>query len=226
MSKNLLAAGLLVLPVFFSGCETLEKARSADECESRVYDLNRKVLELSRQKEELAARNAELMESSRDKISDLEKAKNDLADTLNKELSDYKAKLQMTERGLVITFMAEIFFDSGKVWIKERAKPILRKVARVLNNDVPEALVAIEGHTDNQPIRHSGWRSNWELSTGRSLSVLHYFTEECGVSPRRLSANGYGEYRPVAANDTAEGRRQNRRVEIVIIPSKIKKVGK
>ncbi len=226
MFKNLAVFGLLMAAVFLSGCGTLEQARSAEECQSRVRDLNQKLTELSRQKDELSVRNAELMESSREKISDLEKAKRDLAESLNSELNDYKAKLQMTERGLVITFMAEIFFDSGKVWIRESAKPILRKVARVLNNDVPDARVAVEGHTDDVPIRHSGWRSNWELSTGRSLSVLHYFIDECGVSPQRLSVNGYGEYRPVASNDTAAGRRQNRRVEIIILPSKISKVRK
>lgn len=224
MLKNLVIFGLLTAAVSLSGCGTLERARSADECQSRVYDLDRKLSELSRRNEELSARNAELMESSREKISGLEKAKNELTESLNKELSEYKAKLQMTERGLVITFMAEIFFDSGKVWIREGAKPVLRKVARVLNNDVPDALVAIEGHTDNVPIKYSGWRSNWELSTGRALSVLHYFVDECGVSSPRLSVNGYGEYRPVASNGTAEGRRQNRRVEIVILPSKISKV--
>ncbi|PIQ87934.1 MAG: hypothetical protein COV73_01520 [Candidatus Omnitrophica bacterium CG11_big_fil_rev_8_21_14_0_20_43_6] len=77
----------------------------------------------------------------------------------------------------------------------------------------------MEGHTDNVPISKSGWKSNWELSTARALSVLHYLAGEQGVSPERLSAIGYGEYRPLASNETADGRKQNRRVEIVILPN-------
>ena len=75
----------------------------------------------------------------------------------------------------------------------------------------------IEGHTDNQPIKRSGWKSNWELSTARALSVLHYLSEKSVAEPR-LAATGYGEYKPVATNDAREGRQKNRRVEIVILP--------
>jgi chemotaxis protein MotB len=77
--------------------------------------------------------------------------------------------------------------------------------------------VGIEGHTDNDPIKKSGWKSNWELSTARALSVLHYLSEQ-SVNEPRLSAIGYGEYRPVASNDIKDGRQKNRRVEIVILP--------
>ena len=87
--------------------------------------------------------------------------------------------------------------------------------------------IGIEGYTDDVPIKYSGWKSNWELSTARSLSVLHFLVNEKGISPERLSAIGFGEYRPVASNDTKEGRKLNRRVEIVIQPkiSKIKEPG-
>ncbi len=84
--------------------------------------------------------------------------------------------------------------------------------------------VAVEGHTDNQPIKHSGWRSNWELSTARALAVLHYFVDTRGLPPTRFQVIGVGEQRPVASNETAQGRQQNRRVEIIIVPKALTKV--
>ncbi|MBN1913294.1 MAG: OmpA family protein [Candidatus Omnitrophica bacterium] len=92
------------------------------------------------------------------------------------------------------------------------------KVARVLKEEAARFNIGIEGHTDNVPIKHSGWKSNWELSTARSLSVLHYLADNKGISPERLSSIGYGEYHPVATNATSEGRKMNRRVEIIIMP--------
>ncbi|MFH0839233.1 MAG: OmpA family protein [Candidatus Omnitrophota bacterium] len=156
-------------------------------------------------------------------VDRMKEAKDMLAKELEKELSEYKAKLQMSERGLVVTFLSEVFFDSGKDIIKESGYESLNKVARVLNEKVPDNPVAIEGHTDNEPIKYSNWDSNWELSCHRALAVLHYFIDNCSVAPQRLSANGYGEYKSVAANDTKEGKQQNRRVEIVIIPAKVVK---
>jgi chemotaxis protein MotB len=191
-----------VLALFSSGCATLQKYKDCDK-------------EVARLKAELAK-----VEVEKDtEVSSLERAKEELAQSLQKELSDYKAKLQMTERGLVITFLAEVFFDSGKDEIKSAGKDSLKKVAHILNGEVVDSNIAIEGHTDNDPIRHSGWKSNWELSSARALAVLHYFIDEGKIDPARLSANGYGEYKPVASNENAKGKQQNRRVEIVILPS-------
>jgi len=94
----------------------------------------------------------------------------------------------------------------------------LDKVASVLNTTVRDLNVGIEGHTDNVPIKHSGWKSNWELSAARAMSVLHYLINEHAMDPGRLSATGFGEFHPVESNETAEGRQKNRRVEIVILP--------
>lgn len=171
------------------------------------YDSQLKRLELEKRREE----------------NRLKEAKDALAKDLQKELSEYKAKLEMTERGLVITFLAEVFFDSGKDVIRQEGFSVLEKVAKILNEKVSDSAVAIEGHTDNEPIKYSNWLSNWELSAHRALAVLHYFIDKCNIDPTRLSANGYGEYKPVATNDTKEGRQKNRRVEIVIAPSKLTK---
>ncbi len=130
----------------------------------------------------------------------------------------------MTERGLVVTFLAEIFFNSGKDDILPAGKPVLHKVTDVLNKNVPDSNVSIEGHTDSDPIKYSSWKSNWELSAARALSVLHYFIDEGLVKPERLSIAGFGEYRPVVSNDSSENKRKNRRVEIVILPSALNKV--
>lgn len=151
-------------------------------------------------------------------LDELGQTKRLLEDRLAGEIRDKQVRLEMMEKGLVVTFVADILFDSGKAKIRNEASPALDKVARVLKENVPQLRVGIEGHTDNQPIKYSGWKSNWELSIARALSVLHYLAEGEGVSPQRLSAIGYGEYQPIASNDTREGQQLNRRVEVVILP--------
>lgn len=155
-------------------------------------------------------------------MSELERAKRELENRLRGEIDDKSVKVEMLERGLVVTFVAEVLFGSGKATLREQSFNTLDEVARVLNTTVKDLDVGIEGHTDNEPIRKSGWKSNWELSSARAMSVLHYLVDENGVNPERLAAIGYGEYRPVASNETKEGRQQNRRVEIVILPNTTK----
>jgi chemotaxis protein MotB len=154
-----------------------------------------------------------------EKIEELSRAKKELEERLKAELADKKVRLALLEKGLVVTIVTdEVLFDSGKAKIRPEAYPILDKVADFLIKSLPENYIGIEGHTDNEPIKYSGWKSNWELSVHRALSVLHYLVDEKGISPERVSASGYGEWRPVASNETKEGRQLNRRVEIVILP--------
>jgi chemotaxis protein MotB len=194
MRNNFFRTGLVLLLTFsLAGCTFIfQKGRRSDA---------QKIEELSSQLDELL------------------RAKGLLEQKLGQEIDDKQIKLQMMEKGLVITVVGDLLFDSGKAKIRPEALPLLDKVAAVLKDNMAQFNVGIEGHTDNVPIKSSGWKSNWELSTARALSVLHYLLNDQGISPERLSAIGYGEYRPVASNDTKDGRKQNRRVEIVILPN-------
>ena len=150
-------------------------------------------------------------------LDELARSKSMLENKLGQEINDKQIKLQMMEKGLVITVVGDLIFDSGKAKIRPEAVGLLDKVAGILKDNMRQFNVGIEGHTDNVPIQKSNWKSNWELSTARSLSVLHFLANEQGIAPERLSAIGYGEYRPVAPNDTEEGRARNRRIEIIIL---------
>jgi chemotaxis protein MotB len=172
----------------------------------RIKELSAQLETLQRQKE-LEARQL------RDAYEELQRR-------LKQEIADRQVRLGMDERGLVLTFVSEVLFDSGKATLRPEATHTLEKVAEVIRQKVSDRDIGIEGHTDNEPIKHSGWKSNWELSTARATSVLH-FLEARGVDPKRMVASGYGEYRPIASNATAEGRQKNRRVEIVILPKKL-----
>ena len=156
---------------------------------------------------------------------DLEKAKAELENKLKEELAGGGLSVTMGERGLVVTVLDRVLFDSGKAELKESAKSTLNKVASVLKTEVPTHIVYVEGHTDNDPIRRSGWRSNWELSTARATEVIHYFIDDQEVKPDRLIATGFGEFHPVETNETLEGKARNRRVEIVISPKKLTDLG-
>ena len=199
--------------------QTLERTRSDLNAAQAAHA--REVERLMAEKEQ-SVRQVEQQKTR--EANELVDAQRQLAESLKKELGDAQAKLAMTERGLVLTFLDEIFFDSGKAVIKPEAYGVLEKVAVVLKDTVPDSPVAVEGHSDNEPIKYSSWRSNWELSSARALAVVHHFIEKEGLLPERVRAVGFGEYHPVTPNDTPEGRRQNRRVEIVILPKALQKV--
>lgn len=128
-------------------------------------------------------------------------------------------ELEMQERGVAIRFADRVLFDLGRAELKPEAREILDRLAEVLRR-VPNH-IRIEGHTDNWPIRTAQYPSNWELSTARATRVLRYLVENRGLDPARFSAAGYGEYRPLLPNDTAENRARNRRVDIVLLRTDI-----
>ncbi|MBI5050558.1 MAG: flagellar motor protein MotB [Nitrospirae bacterium] len=220
MKARVTISAILIVSML-SGCAYIQKAKRTDELEAENASLRNKIGQLQKEKTKEVRR---IYEEKDKELSELERAKRELEESLKQEIGEYKAKLQMTERGLVITFVSEIFFDSGKDKLKSDGMMTLNKVAEVLNKEVPNSNMAVEGHTDNDPIKHSGWKSNWELSSARALAVLHYLISEGKIRPQRLSANGYGEFHPVAPNDTVQNKQNNRRVEIVILPSKLSKV--
>ncbi|BCB96092.1 chemotaxis protein MotB [Dissulfurispira thermophila] len=117
-------------------------------------------------------------------------------------------------RGVVVTFSDAVLFASGSADIKSEVFNALDKISKVIK-DVP-GRITIEGHTDNVPVSGGKYTSNWELSTARAASILHFFIQKGGLDPNRFSIAGYGEYRPVASNETEDGRAKNRRVELVI----------
>jgi chemotaxis protein MotB len=120
------------------------------------------------------------------------------------------------KRELVITLLSDKqLFDSGKADLKPFTKKILDEVYRQLKSRQNE--VRVEGNTDNVPISNDQFPSNWELSSARATGVARYFVEDDGLAPRRISALGYGEYRPRVLNDTDAHRSQNRRVDVVIL---------
>jgi chemotaxis protein MotB len=119
------------------------------------------------------------------------------------------------ERGIVIRIMDKAFYDTGKADLKEKARATLDKIAPVIKTLPNE--IRIEGHTDNIPISTYEFKSNWELSVRRATEVVRYLVEKVGISPKRISAAGYAEYRPVAENDSDANRALNRRIEIIVV---------
>lgn len=144
---------------------------------------------------------------------------------LDNALSDLRTKEQVwmqEKEGLTqITLDGEVTFASGSTRLTSQGKEILDRIWSVLK-DYPDRTVFIEGHTDNVPIAaqwQHRFRSNWELSSARANAVLHYVKDKYDLDPQRIGAVGYGEYRPLASNDTEDGRSMNRRVVITVGPS-------
>lgn len=126
-----------------------------------------------------------------------------------------KVSLDLTRRGLVVSLKEAGFFDSGSAEVKKESAELLKMLAESLSHYTNS--FRVEGHTDNVPIRSGQFKSNWELSTSRATNIVHYLIEGYEYEPDRMAAAGYGEHRPVADNDSADGRSKNRRVDIVML---------
>lgn len=134
----------------------------------------------------------------------------DLAKELQKNFN-----VKVTEEKIQVTLDEKILFGSGQSRLRPEVSQTLKEFAALVKK-LPNP-IAIEGHTDNVPIRSGRYKSNFELSMARAYEVMEHLIEVEGIAPERLSGSGYGEYRPVVPNDTPENRAQNRRIEINLI---------
>lgn len=125
------------------------------------------------------------------------------------------ALVEETESRIKITLPAPVLFDIGNADVKSETGQILSEISKPLKES--KYPITVEGHTDNIPMSGGKYKSNWHLSAARAFAVLNYFTDKEGISPARMSALGYGEYRPVASNDTEEDRAKNRRIDIILV---------
>ena len=144
----------------------------------------------------------------------------ELFERLTEQIEDIGAadfvELQRTPRGVVVRMDAQVLYRSGSAQILPDGVTILESVKPIL--EAIENPIIVEGHTDSQPTNGGGgFPTNWELSTARAVSVLRYMNEFMGLPAARLSAAGFADTQPRASNETAEGRTQNRRVELVIV---------
>ena len=132
----------------------------------------------------------------------------------NKEITE-NAKILKSDRGVILRFNDKMLFTAGSAIIKPEMLPVLDKVAKELKK--LDKKVIIEGHTDSTPISTAQYPTNWELSTARATNIIKYLITEKGLDPQKMSAVGYGEYKPIAPNTTYEGKTLNRRVDIIIL---------
>ena len=149
-------------------------------------------------------------------LMDLMEYLEEYADTLG---LGNKIIIEIEERGIVVRFMDDVFFDSGSAEIKPESFEILKSVAELLNREeFINRQIRVEGHTDSDPIlRSSKYPTNWELSSNRATNVLRYLVEIELMDGERVSSSNYSYYRPIAPNDTPENKARNRRVDIIIL---------
>ncbi|HUN84993.1 MAG TPA: flagellar motor protein MotB [Terracidiphilus sp.] len=147
---------------------------------------------------------------------DLNQIRRELEQTLSRQISNHTIAIQMGRDGLVISLREAGFFNSGSASPRPDSIPTLRKIAASLGQ-IPYD-VRIEGHTDNVPMHNAEFDSNWELSSARATRIARLFLVMHAIAPSHLSAAGYAEFHPVAGNDTPEGRAENRRVDLVVLP--------
>ncbi len=122
---------------------------------------------------------------------------------------------ELDDRGLVVKLREGVLYESGSADLNGDAAKLAREISQMFESEVPRTIY-IEGHTDNVPTNQSEYPTNWELSSARAINFMKIILENSELDPRKFSATGYGEYRPIASNETAQGKAENRRVEIVI----------
>lgn len=222
--------------------EELDKVLQArsDTLSQTIFDLRRKVTDLDAENGKLRERNAALQKALDEKTkraADLEKevevlkrAKEEqvqkvsstyenLLEKMKSEISQGKVTISELKGKLTVNMVDSILFDSGKAEVKAGGLEVLQKVISILK-DVDDKSIRIEGHTDDVQIvgaLKQRYPTNWELSAARAINVARYLQEQ-GIDPGLLAAVAFGEWKPVATNDTPEGKAKNRRIEINLVP--------
>jgi len=206
----------------------------AEELQKKEAEAIRLSVEQRRQSDATAAAEANL-QKARD---ELKQAKEDLVRSASQQTEDQKLleKLkkeigaggaEVADAGgqITVTMVDKILFRSGQAELTPAGQDVLRKLGGVLAG--VDKLIEVGGHADNMPVESDIkelYPTNWELSAARATNVVRFLVEEVAIKPRRLKASGFGSFRPVASNATEKGRAKNRRIEILLLPDRIKVV--
>jgi chemotaxis protein MotB len=158
----------------------------------------------------------ELAEAEQKEQENLDALKQELDSYITDNSLDTQLDTTLGDHYVMITIRDQALFASGSATVKPEATVLADAISDILAS-YPDYMVTVSGHTDNVPITTRTYNSNWDLSTARSLSFMKELFRNANVNQKRFSSTGFGEFRPIATNDTAEGRAQNRRVEVSII---------
>jgi len=191
----------------------------ADSLSQSIVELRRKVDDLDAENRKLKEENASLVKAREEQVRKVSSTYESLLEKMKSEISKGQITISELKGKLTVNMVDSILFDSGKAEVKKGGLEILGKVISILK-DVQDKSIRIEGHTDNVPISRAlaqRYPTNWELSAARAINVARHLQEQ-GIDPGQLSAVAYGEWKPVATNDTAEGKAKNRRIEIILVP--------
>jgi chemotaxis protein MotB len=207
-------------------------ARIAQEREQLRREQSQLTASLEQERQRLKAEEAEKERLERERaakeeeIMRLTRTQEELTKSLQDEIAKGNITIQQVRDRLTINMVDRVLFDSGQAKVKPAGMKVLKQVAEVLNK-VTDKQIRIEGHTDNVPIStklQDRFKTNWELSTARATTVVRYLIDQGGVDRQYLSAVGYADTRPIASNDSEEGRTSNRRIEIVLYPRDLKEI--
>jgi len=182
--------------------------------QSQKTSLEQQQADLRRQIDALEQQKAQLLTASQQNTSQYDA----LVRNLTEEVKKGQLQVRQYKDMLTVDVAEQLFFDSGRANLKDTGKAVLKKVGEALKG-YEDKVIRVVGHTDNVPISKAAQKvfpSNWELSVARATNVVH-FLQEVGIPPERMIASGRAEYQPVAENDTPEGRKKNRRIEITLI---------
>ncbi|MBF0280208.1 MAG: OmpA family protein [SAR324 cluster bacterium] len=144
----------------------------------------------------------------------------ELLESLKQQLESDRIKITELSNRIAVRLDEQLLFDSGEAFIKASGFKVLKKIGNVLKK-IDDKHIQVEGHTDSRPIGgvlKRKYATNWELSVARATSVTRYLVDEVNIDPSRISSTGFGEFQPVAENNTAAGRQANRRVEFALLP--------
>lgn len=191
----------------------------SDSLSQSISELRRKVADLDAENAKLKAENESLVKAREEQVQKVSSTYENMIEKLRSEISMGQITISELKGKLTVNMVDSILFDSGKAEVKRGGLEILGKVVSILK-DVEDKSIRIEGHTDDVQISRAlaqRYPTNWELSAARAINVARFLQDQ-GIDPGNLSAAAYGEWKPVATNDTAEGKAKNRRIEIILVP--------
>lgn len=162
----------------------------------------------------------ELATLDREQIERMLAAQRTLQTNLDDLVKDDGLNIKREDQVVILQLSDRILFDSGSAAIKDEGMDVLTKVGNTIKSKLRGMRIQVAGHTDNVPVTpgQGAWANNWSLSAARAVKVLRLLEEQVGIDPQLLSAAGYGEHRPIADNESAEGRAKNRRIELLLVP--------